>query len=131
MVHDQVTGGHLLVELVLLDDFPAVFESRHHLEGALLASPDVRPHVLDRLLGDGLEEVILGAEADAVQDDVSVLVAGHHHHGELLVRGVVAHVVQERGAVDVRHHDVGQQEVELRAAVEHGHRLAPVGGARD
>ena len=108
--------------VVVLHDLVAILKLGHHLV-PLLASPDVRPHVLDRLLGDRLEEVILGAEPYAVHDGVRVLVRGHHHHRHLLVEGVVANVVQERRAVDVGHHDVGEEEVELGAALQEGHRL--------
>ena len=108
--------------VVVLHDLVAILKLGHHLV-PLLASPDVRPHVLDRLLGDGLEEVILGAEPYAVHDGVRVLVRGHHHHRHLLVEGVVANVVQKCRAVDVGHHDVGEEEVELGAALQEGHRL--------
>ena len=121
--HRQVSGGHAFVKLILVHHLGAVLEPRDHLV-PLLPSPNVRPHVFHGFFRDRFQQVVLRAEAQTVEHHVGVLVAAHHHDGHLVQDGVLAHAVEQRRPVHVRHHHVRQQQVELRAALQERERLA-------
>ena len=77
-----------------------------------LPPPHVLPDVLHLLPSHRLKQIILGAQPDALEHRVGVLVGRHHHHGHGPQGRVRAHVPEELDAVDVGHHDVGEDEVE-------------------
>ena len=75
------------------------------------------PDVLHLFLPHGLQQVVLGPEADALEDGLGVLVGGHHHDRDGPQGSLGSDVAQQLDAVDVGHHDVGEDEVEVSRRV--------------
>ena len=59
---------------------------------------------------EGLEQVVVGAAAHGIDGDADVVNGGDHHHGKIGLQGVNA--FEQRDAVDIVHHNVGEDEVE-------------------
>ena len=59
---------------------------------------------------EGLEEIVVGAAAHGVDGDADVVDGGDHDHGKIGLHGVNA--LEQRDAVDIVHHDVGEHQIE-------------------
>ena len=68
-------------------------------------------HRADQVLAlEGLEQIVVSAAAHGVDGHADVVDGGHHDHGKLRLLRVNA--LQQRNAVAVLHHNVGEHQVE-------------------
>ena len=77
---------------------------------------------------EGLAEVIVGAELDAPHHAVHLVQRGDHEHGDVAPRGIALDPLEHGIAVQVRHHDVEEDEVDGRPREHVEARLPPRGG---
>ena len=63
----------------------------------------------------GLGQVVVGARLDAANDGRSLIEGRDHDHRQSLEAGITFHVGQHLIAVEARHHEVEQDQVEIPA----------------
>jgi hypothetical protein len=117
----NLLGHALLQRLVELRQLAAIAELVV-VEPLLLqagAHPRLQQHGVERLA-----QVVVGAELDAPHHALHLVQGGDHEHGDVASRGIALDLLEHGEAVQVRHHDVEEDEVHGRAV--RGHR-APSG----
>ncbi len=75
----------------------------------LQARPDPR---LEQHRIEGLGQVVLGAELDAAEHAVELVEGRDHDHRQVAKRGVGLDLPEHAIAVELRHHDVEQDEID-------------------
>src|SRR6516162_7745525 len=79
---------------------------------------------------EGLGQIVGGSKLDATNDTVDVLDGRDHHHRYIAQRGIGAQLLEHTIAVELRHHDVEEDEID-RSLTHLFERLAPILGGHD